>query len=114
MYQCTDRPRVSAHRILEGRTFVQYNPNSPHIYIRWFHLKDLLFWYKMRSTVRKRVQAVWTFLDSGLFSPRATMHEPIVLLLNHQDKDERDRLTGQWRDNKLAELNFVGIVVSTS
>jgi hypothetical protein len=38
----------------------------------------------------------------------------IVDLLNCPDKTERDRLTVQWRDNKLKELNFVGIVVSHS
>lgn len=37
---------------------------------------------------------------------------PLHKLLNAADKDERDKLTGQWRDHKLQELNFVGVVVS--
>ncbi|THZ50045.1 hypothetical protein D6C90_02932 [Aureobasidium pullulans] len=35
---------------------------------------------------------------------------PLHKLLNAADKDERDKLTGQWRDHKLQELNFVGVV----
>lgn len=36
---------------------------------------------------------------------------PILDLLNCPEKHERDRLTEQWRDHKLKELNFVGVVV---
>lgn len=36
----------------------------------------------------------------------------MLLLLNDSDEKRRDELTRQWRDNKLAELNFVGVVVS--
>lgn len=47
----------------------------------------------------------------GLFSPPALTYDPLLLLLNHDDKKERDRLTDKWKDNKLQELNFVGVVV---
>lgn len=36
----------------------------------------------------------------------------MLLLLNHEDKKERDRLTEKWKDNKLQELNFVGVVAA--
>jgi len=106
------RPTPLSSPVLEGRTSVQPQKDSPHAYTYIAsHSNDLILGYTMWSTICKCGKAIWQFLDSGLFSPRATTHEPIVLLLNDQDKDERDRLTGQWRDNKLAELNFVGIVV---
>lgn len=40
-------------------------------------------------------------------------YDPLLLLLNHHDKKERDRLTEKWKDNKLQELSFVGVVVSS-
>ncbi|CAN8104336.1 unnamed protein product [Discula destructiva] len=46
----------------------------------------------------------------GLFSPPALTWDPLLLLLNHSNKSERDRLTEKWKDNKLQELNFVGVV----
>lgn len=48
---------------------------------------------------------------SSLFSSNTT-YGPIYRLLNVEDEKERDRLTERWRDHKLQELNFVGIVVS--
>jgi hypothetical protein len=51
------------------------------------------------------------FLGSGLLSPRSMSDDPIVVMLNCKEREERDRLTEKWRDHKLAELNFVGIVV---
>ncbi|KAF1991253.1 hypothetical protein K402DRAFT_173952 [Aulographum hederae CBS 113979] len=56
------------------------------------------------------VRSVLKFLGSGILSPRATTYEPLVLLLNTPDVEKRNKLTEQWRDNKLSELNFVGIV----
>lgn len=47
----------------------------------------------------------------GLFSPPTLTYDPLLFLLNHDDKSERDRLTEKWKDNKLQELNFVGVVV---
>ncbi|OCL07628.1 hypothetical protein AOQ84DRAFT_319671 [Glonium stellatum] len=52
------------------------------------------------------------FLSSGIFAPDATTYGPIEMLLNAEDREERDRLTEKWRDNKLSELNFVGIVAA--
>ena len=43
----------------------------------------------------------------------STTSDPIEILLNTEDHDHRDELTKQWRDHKLAELNFVGVVVSS-
>lgn len=39
---------------------------------------------------------------------------PIEILLNAEDTEERDTLIARWRDNKLSELNFVGVVVCFS
>jgi hypothetical protein len=41
-----------------------------------------------------------------------TTYDPIYYLLNAEDDKERDELTQRWKDNKLQELSFVGIVVS--
>jgi hypothetical protein len=50
----------------------------------------------------------------GILSGPTLSESTIVELLNCPDEKERDRLTLQWRDHKLEELNFVGIVVSRS
>ncbi|KAK5169920.1 uncharacterized protein LTR77_005898 [Saxophila tyrrhenica] len=39
-----------------------------------------------------------------------TVVSPIYRMLNAEDTDERDRMTERWKDNKLQELNFIGIV----
>jgi hypothetical protein len=41
-----------------------------------------------------------------------TTYDPIKALLNAPTEEERDELTEKWRNSKLEELNFVGIVVS--
>ncbi|OLN93942.1 hypothetical protein CCHL11_03386 [Colletotrichum chlorophyti] len=46
----------------------------------------------------------------GLFSPPTLTHDPLLLLLNHDDRGERDKLTEKWKNNKLQELNFIGVV----
>jgi hypothetical protein len=51
------------------------------------------------------------FFSSGLVSPNSTVNGPVEVLLNTTDRKERDKLTEKWRDHKLAELNFIGIVV---
>jgi len=56
--------------------------------------------------------SVFHFFLSGIVAPDAIAYQPIEILLNTEDKAERDELTRQWRDHKLEELNFVGIVVS--
>jgi hypothetical protein len=34
-----------------------------------------------------------------------------MILLNSTDAQEQDDLTTQWRDHKLNELSFIGVVV---
>ena len=48
---------------------------------------------------------------STLFSSSTTF-DAIYHLLNAEDEVEKDRLTERWRNSKLEELNFMGIVVS--
>ncbi len=50
---------------------------------------------------------------TSLFKSRTTS-DPIYLLLNARDEKERDELTKRWKDNKLSELSFVGIVVRST
>lgn len=52
------------------------------------------------------------FFWGGVYAPGASTHDPIEILLNTEDPDEQDRLTELWRDNRLNELSFVGVVVS--
>lgn len=56
---------------------------------------------------------IFQFFGGGIYAPDSTTYDPIEILLNTDDEDERDDLTILWRDNKLSELNFVGVVVST-
>lgn len=53
------------------------------------------------------------FLGGGIWLPDSTTYDPVEILINTEDEDERDELTIKWRDNKLSELNFVGVVVRT-
>jgi hypothetical protein len=50
------------------------------------------------------------FLGGGIFFPDPSTAEPIEILLNTRDQDKREKLIKTWRDNKLSELNFVGVV----
>ncbi|KAH7116099.1 hypothetical protein B0J11DRAFT_571835 [Dendryphion nanum] len=52
------------------------------------------------------------FFGGGIFAPDASTYDPIEILLNEQDGEERDRLTERWRDNRLSELSFVGVVAA--
>jgi hypothetical protein len=51
------------------------------------------------------------FFGGGIYAPDASVIDPIAILLNTEDSEERDRLTERWKDNRLQELNFVGVVV---
>lgn len=53
------------------------------------------------------------FFGGGIYAPDPSTYDPIEILLNSEDGQDRDDLTVKWRDNKLSELNFVGIVVSS-
>ena len=46
-----------------------------------------------------------------VFAPWPSMHDPIKLLLNAQDRDLADRLTEKWTVAKLSELQYVGLTV---
>ncbi|KAF2831838.1 hypothetical protein CC86DRAFT_365777 [Ophiobolus disseminans] len=50
------------------------------------------------------------FLGGGIYAPDPSTYDPIEILLNTEDEKERDDLTRKWKDNKLSELNFVGVV----
>lgn len=51
------------------------------------------------------------FFGGGIYAPDSSTYDPIETLLNAEDPEERDRLTERWRDNRLDELSFVGVVV---
>jgi hypothetical protein len=58
------------------------------------------------------LKKVLQFFGGGIYAPDSTTYDPLEILLNTKDKEEQDELTTLWRDNKLSELNFVGVVVS--
>lgn len=63
---------------------------------------------------KENTSSLWIFLrffGGGIYAPDPSTYDPIEILLNTQDPDERDELTVRWKDNKLSELNFVGVVV---
>lgn len=51
------------------------------------------------------------FFGGGIYAPDPSTYDPIEILLNTEDEEEKDNLTIRWRDNKLSELSFVGVVV---
>jgi hypothetical protein len=51
------------------------------------------------------------FFGGGIYAPNPSTYDPIKILLNAESTEEKDELTKRWRDNKLSELNFVGVVV---
>lgn len=69
-----------------------------------------------RSAVQRKLHS-WTFLPflqffgGGIYAPDPSTYDPIEILLNAESEEERDELTARWRDNKLSELSFVGVVV---
>ncbi|KAF2496715.1 hypothetical protein BU16DRAFT_525861 [Lophium mytilinum] len=65
---------------------------------------------KSVKTSLSRTASIIHFFLGGIVSPDAVAYEPIEILLNTEDEKERDELTRQWRNHKLEELNFVGIV----
>jgi hypothetical protein len=50
----------------------------------------------------------------GIYLPDPSTYDPIEILINTHDESERNGLVETWRDNKLSELNFVGVVVRTA
>ncbi|KAH4109776.1 hypothetical protein HBH46_023600 [Parastagonospora nodorum] len=51
------------------------------------------------------------FFGGGIYAPNPSTYDPIRIILNEDDR-RKDSLTARWRDNKLSELNFVGIVAA--
>ena len=51
-------------------------------------------------------------IRGGIYTPSTSTYEPVELLLNAETREERDRLTDRWRDCRVNELNFIGVVVS--
>lgn len=58
-----------------------------------------------------RFLPIFQLFGGGVYAPDPSTYDPIEIILNTEDEQERDELTVRWRDNKLSELNFVGIVV---
>ncbi|KAF1350585.1 hypothetical protein EJ07DRAFT_138530 [Lizonia empirigonia] len=52
------------------------------------------------------------FFGGGIYAPDAATYDPIEILLNTEDAEEKDELTIKWRDNKLSELSFIGVVAA--
>ncbi|OAL54509.1 hypothetical protein IQ07DRAFT_583795 [Pyrenochaeta sp. DS3sAY3a] len=53
---------------------------------------------------------VLQFFGGGIYAPDPSTYDPIEILLNTEDAQEKDDLTIKWRDNRLSELSFVGVV----
>jgi hypothetical protein len=71
-----------------------------------------------RSTVHRKLHSCTClpflqFFGGGIYAPDPSTYDPIEILLNAETEEEKNELTAKWRDNKLSELNFVGVVVST-
>jgi len=54
--------------------------------------------------------ALLSIFRGGLIAPAGSSHDAILHLLTAETLEERDELTTQWRDHKLEELNFIGVV----
>ncbi|CAI6342228.1 unnamed protein product [Periconia digitata] len=52
------------------------------------------------------------FFGGGIYAPDVSTYEPIEILLNAESVEERDRLTERWKDTRINELNFVGVVAA--
>lgn len=52
------------------------------------------------------------FFGGGIYAPDASTYDPIEILLNESDPETKDKLTERWRDNRLDELSFVGVVAA--
>lgn len=64
-----------------------------------------------RDSKRWSALHILQFFGGGIYAPDPSTYDPIEILLNTEDEKERDELTTKWRDNKLSELSFVGVVV---
>jgi hypothetical protein len=57
-----------------------------------------------------KLPALLNFFMGGIYAPDSSTYEPIDILLNTENAEERDLLTEKWKDNRLNELGFVGVV----
>jgi hypothetical protein len=57
-----------------------------------------------------KLPALLNFFMGGIYAPDSSTYEPIDILLNTEDAEQRDILTEKWKDNRLNELGFVGVV----
>ncbi|CAJ2510364.1 Uu.00g050670.m01.CDS01 [Anthostomella pinea] len=65
---------------------------------------------KDSSNQRSSAFLFLNILTGGLVAPSATTYDSMEIILNTEDPEERDELTRTWRNHKLEELNFVGVV----
>ncbi|KAL6710334.1 hypothetical protein ACN47E_009280 [Coniothyrium glycines] len=63
-----------------------------------------------RDEVGWSLMRILQFLGGGIYAPDPSTYDPIEILLNTEDGKEQDDLTTRWKDNKLSELSFVGVV----
>ncbi|RMY04992.1 hypothetical protein D0868_06648 [Hortaea werneckii] len=54
--------------------------------------------------------AFFSLFRGGLIAPSDTTYDAILHCLTADTLEQRDELTKQWRDHKLEELNFIGVV----
>ncbi|RMZ27564.1 hypothetical protein D0859_08366 [Hortaea werneckii] len=54
--------------------------------------------------------AFFSLFRGGLIAPSDTTYDAILHCLTAHTLEQRDELTKQWRDHKLEELNFIGVV----
>ncbi|KAF2197399.1 hypothetical protein GQ43DRAFT_381101 [Delitschia confertaspora ATCC 74209] len=52
------------------------------------------------------------FFSGGIYALDGSTYDPIEILLNSEDPEERDILTERWKDSRVNELNFIGIVAA--
>ncbi|CAO2654990.1 Nn.00g117230.m01.CDS01 [Neocucurbitaria sp. VM-36] len=71
-----------------------------------------------QTSAHEQDENMWTLLQTfqffggGIYAPDPSTYDPIEILLNTEDAEKRDELTIQWKDNKLSELSFVGVVAA--
>ncbi|KAJ4304825.1 hypothetical protein N0V90_000353 [Kalmusia sp. IMI 367209] len=54
--------------------------------------------------------SIFKIFSGGLIAPADTTYATIMILLNNTDEEEQNELTTKWRDHKLNELSFIGVV----
>lgn len=62
------------------------------------------------KSTRSGLPRLLNFFCGGIYAPDASTYDPIDILLNTENAEERDQLTEKWKDNRLNELGFVGVV----